>query len=362
MPDIGRGVEEREYNGFKYWRYTDDIGGNLRGTVILFDASGQIPLRTIPGFPHINRVYRLRPGVRRLFHINPFFAEEKLDGYNVRLLLHQGQVLALTRGGFICPFTTEWAEIWWHRYKLDRFFADYPDYVLFSEVLGDNPYNSQSDPTVPPGLYFFIFEITGSDGEPLHVRDRYKLVETYELPTVPLFGQFSYDRIDELFEILRSLNEQEREGVVLKSATSKRTMKFVTPRTDLRDIRDNLILEFDLEPSFITNRLRRAALFVREFGLDEDEYARRLGKAFLDGYGALEVFDSASETYTIYVQRIETWNALRALLTSRVPIKVENINTISLDGLEMVHIEFRRIFRKSTRLFRRILRGYGHVD
>src|SRR3990170_903361 len=105
MPDVERGVEQREYNGLKYWRYTDDIGTTLRGTVILFDTSGQRPVRTIPGFPHIRRVYRLRPGVQRFFHTNPFFVEEKLDGYNVRLLIHQGQLLALTRGGFVCPFT-----------------------------------------------------------------------------------------------------------------------------------------------------------------------------------------------------------------------------------------------------------------
>src|SRR3990170_3311551 len=163
MPDVERGVEEREYNGLKYWRYTDDIGTTLRGTVVLFD---------------------------------------------------QGQLLALTRGGFVCPFTSEWAEIWWQRYNLERFFVTYPDYVLFGEVLGDNPYNSQRDPTIPPGLYFFIFEIMRSDGEFLRVHDRYELVESYELPTVPLLGQFTSDRIDELFEILRDLNNKEREGVV----------------------------------------------------------------------------------------------------------------------------------------------------
>ncbi|MBI2487946.1 MAG: RNA ligase [Deltaproteobacteria bacterium] len=362
MPDITRGVEEREYNGIKYWRYADDIGNTLRGTVVLFDASGQIPIRTIPGFPHIKRVYRLRPGVKRFFHANPFFAEEKLDGYNVRLLLHQGQPLALTRGGFICPFTSEWAEIWWQRYRLDRFFADYPDYVLFSEVLGDNPYNSQKDPTIPSGLYFFVFEIVGRDGELIHVRDRYRLVESHELPTVPLLGQFSSDRIDELFEVLRNLNEKEREGVVLKSSTSRRAMKFVTPRTDLRDIRDNLILEFDLEPSFITNRLLRTSLFVREFGLNEDEYAYHLGKAFLEGYANLETFESASETYNIYVQQIQTWNALRALLSVHVTIKTESIRSVVLHGIDMLKIEFRRVFRKSTKRYREILRGYGHID
>jgi ATP-dependent RNA circularization protein (DNA/RNA ligase family) len=233
---------------------------------------------------------------------------------------------------------------------------------LFSEVLGDNPYNSQRDPTIPSGLYFFVFEIIGGDGELIYVRDRYRLVETYELPTVPLLGQFYFERIDELLEILRSLNEKEREGVVLKSSTSRRAMKFVTPRTDLRDIRDNLILEFDLEPSFITNRLLRTSLFVREFGLDEDEYAYHLGKAFLDGYANLETFESASETYNIYVQRLKTWNELRALLSVHVTIKTESIKSVVLDGFDMMKIEFRRVFRKSTQRYREILRGYGHID
>ncbi|HWP90691.1 MAG TPA: RNA ligase [Thermodesulfobacteriota bacterium] len=362
MPDRTRGVEEQDYNGVKYWRYADDVGHTLRGTVVLFDSSGQIPIRTVPGFPHINRVYRLRSGVRRFFHTNPFFVEEKLDGYNVRLLIHRGQPLALTRGGFICPFTTEWAEIWWRRYRLDRFFADYPDCVLFSEVLGDNPYNSQRDPAISPGLYFFVFDILGGDGEFLHVRDRYRVAENYELPTVPLLGQFSSDRIEELFEVLRDLNEKEREGVVLKSPTSKRAMKFVTPSTDLRDIKDNLILEFDLEPRFIINRLLRASLFIKEFGLDEDEYASRLGRAFLDGYGSLEAFESASETYNIYVQNLKTWNALRHMLSGHVTIKVEHVLPASLNGIEMLNVKFRRVFPKSTRRYREVLRGYGHID
>jgi putative ATP-dependent DNA ligase len=362
MPDIPPGVEEKEYNGLKYWRYSDDIGTTLRGTVLLFDPSGQKPVRTIPGFPHIKRVYRLRPGVRRFFHTNPFFVEEKLDGYNARILLHQGKLLAFTRGGFICPFTSEWAEIWWQRYNLERLFATYPDYVLFGEVLGDNPYNSQRDPTMQPGLYFFLFEIMGSDGEFLRVRDRYELIENYELPTVPLLGQFTSDRIDELFEILRDLNERGREGVVLKSGISNRVMKFVTPSSDLRDIRDNLILEFDLEPGFITNRLLRISLFIRELGLNEDQYAARLGKAFLDGYSALETFESSNEKYNIYVKRLKTWNLLRTLLSSYIPIKTDRVEPALVDGLEMLHVEFRRIFRKSTRRYREILRGYGHID
>lgn len=363
MRSMDRSVEELSYNGLKYLRYADDIGHTPRGTVVLFDASGQRPIRTVPGFPHIKRVYRLHQGIQRFFHTAPFFAEEKLDGYNVRILVHQGKVLAITRGGFICPFTSEWAEeIWWYKYKLNRFFASFPDHILFCEVLGDNPYNPQRDPLIPPGLSFFVFEIAKPDGEFMRVRDRYEIVNSYGLPSVPLLGQFSLEQIDRLYAILLDLNDREREGVVLKSNSGNRALKFVTPLTDLKDIKDNLILEFDLEPGFITNRLLRISLFVREFKLDESKYAHLIGKAFLDGYAPLESFEGSREKYTIYVKNLRTWNALRNLIQTHVSVKTESIEHVVLENTEMFKIEFYRLFRKSTRRFREILKGYGHID
>jgi ATP-dependent RNA circularization protein (DNA/RNA ligase family) len=51
-----------------------------------------------------------------------------------------------------------------------------------------------------------------------------------------------------------------------------------------------LIIEFDLEPGFITNRILRTSLFTRELGLKEEEYTCRLGKAFFEGYTPIETF------------------------------------------------------------------------
>ncbi|MFW5908577.1 MAG: RNA ligase, partial [Desulfosalsimonas sp.] len=181
--------EVLEFEGYTYHRYKKDRDV-LRGTLD-FPAEESRIERTVPGFPQIQRVYRLKEGVERLFGNETFFAEEKLDGYNARIFQHQGLLLAATRGGFICPFTTEWASIWRKDKNLGSFFRDYPGHVLCGEVIGDNPYNWQRDPNMAPGAHFFTFEIIAPDGNFLPPEERYRITSDYGLPGVPKMGRHS---------------------------------------------------------------------------------------------------------------------------------------------------------------------------
>ncbi len=355
-------IELQNYTGLPYARQRKDWSAP-RGTVHLLNLEGDWPAsRQIKGFPHIKRVYRLQPGVRRLFKDKPFWAEEKLDGYNLRIFRHAGQILAATRGGFICPFSTEWAQIWAQDRGLQAFFQDYPQYTLCGEVLGDNPYNRQRDPDLPPGAHFFVFEICAPDGSFLPVQTRYELTDYYQLPAVPRLGQFQSGQSQELYELLRTLNAQGKEGVVLKSEHSDRYMKFVTPESDIRDIQDALKVGFDLEIGFFHSRYLRAAFFVHELGLDQEEYSCKLGQAFLQGIPGPGNYQGAREEYTIYLFSRSAWEALRSRLMTQVSIKGLEISPARIQGRDMLKIRFARIFKKSSKRYQRMLQGFLHQD
>ncbi len=356
-------TEERTYEGIRYVRITDDTPTHPRGTVIFpqaVDSDGHI--FTVWGYPRTLRIYVLERGVRRYFKEEPFFVEEKMDGYNVRLVRVGERLLAFTRGGFVCPYTTEWAYLWAEHMGLEEFFRDYPDLVLCGEAVGASPYNAQRLYDLPPGLHFYLFDILRTDGTFLPPEEKYLLAARYAIPTVPQLGQYSLARLRELKDLLLDLNARGREGVVMKSPSGTRVVKFVTPFADLADIRDNLILLYDVETGFYTNRLLRVALFVQEFGLDPEEYARRIGESILSGFAALAEFQAAAEEYRILVRNISTWHRLRELLGTRVRVEEMYTRAVLVDGRPFIQVGFRRVFRKSTRRFRTFLKGYGHYD
>jgi putative ATP-dependent DNA ligase len=352
--------ERRRYRELRYLRVTDDRGRTLRGTIHLLDDQGNRE-RDVPGFPHINRVYRLVPGVKHLFSNCRFFAEEKLDGYNTRIFLHGGRCYAATRGRFICPFSTEWAQDW-HRRCLRRFFEIHPRLVLCAEITGDNPYNNQRDPTLGPGAHMHVFDILDPGGGFLPPEKRYELVDRFHLPAVRRFGQFSRRRIGGLEDILRALNERGREGVVLKSADGKKAVKYVTPASDLEDVRDGLVMEFDLHHRYFRNRVLRAALFMQDFNMDQESSARLIGEAFLRGYRSLAEFREAAEHYVIYLRRRETWDELLELIGSRVRVYTESVEKSRVNEEAMLRIRFRRVFPQSTHRYHSILKGFPHID
>lgn len=113
-------------------------------------------LELVRGFPKIRRALLLESAIIKNFETADSVAiEEKMNGYNVRAAEINGEVLAFTRGGLVCPYTTEKVR---ELINLD-FFRDHPDLVLCAEMVGpDNPY-------VPKDIYnidslqFFVFDI-----------------------------------------------------------------------------------------------------------------------------------------------------------------------------------------------------------
>ena len=81
-------------------RFEKETSGIEAGTVVF--ENGEI----VFGYPKIRRPLMLAAAINR--HFSDLVAvEEKMNGHNVRILSINGETVALTRGGFICPYSTE---------------------------------------------------------------------------------------------------------------------------------------------------------------------------------------------------------------------------------------------------------------
>ncbi|ADC89447.1 ATP dependent DNA ligase [Thermocrinis albus DSM 14484] len=268
-------VKGENYRGLEYLRFTDDFKDIPRGT-ILFKES------VIWGYPHIGRIFQLSSGLREQFNA-PFFVEEKVDGYNVRIFYHEGQVLAVTRGGFVCPFTTDRVE----EFIDADFFKENPHLVLCAEVAGpENPYVDESPPYIREDIRFFVFDVmVKGEQRFLPYRQKLQLIEKYRLPSVERYGLYDVSKIGELKALLRRLNEEGREGVVFKEDSERdKRVKYITSYANLQDIRITSLNLMGLPADYYTNRLLRLALFMEEEGLQlEEDLLKELGSAFLEG-------------------------------------------------------------------------------
>ncbi len=349
-------LEYLEFNDLRYCRYADREEEHGRGEVIIPGSHGK---RFIRDYPHICRVFSFGEGIRRYFGSGHFYAEEKLDGYNIRIVKHNNSLLAITRGGIICPFTTEWAGYWRTMYPFDELFAAYPGASLCAELLGDSPYNSKRDESLPPGLSFFCFDIMKPDGTFVPVEEKYAAFEKYGLPSVPSFGRFSASQSDELRAVILDLNSRRREGLVMKKPGSDGAIKFVTAESDLADLELFIPYYYDIEPGFYSSRIMRVSLFVREFGLDRGEYESRLGGAIMKGYPVLAAYEGSYENFTIYVHTPLSWRMLKKIILKHSDIVNDELEKTSSGGVELYRITFKRKHRKSTIRFREILSGHA---
>lgn len=272
-----------KYGDIRYLRMTDDFRGYAKGTVMFAG-------RLVPGYPRIGRIYRLEQGLRQQFSC-PFWVEEKIDGYNVRVFQHENSILALTRGGFVCPFSTDRIT----ELVNPEIMLRESDLVLCAEVAGpDNPYAIGSPPFVDKDVQAYVIDLMriGVPGF-LSQQDKNELTARYDLPLPRQYGRFTKERWLEIREIMRELDEEGREGVVLKAdVLNGHRTKYVTRNSGIYDIAVRASDVVELPGDFFTGRILRMALFMDEAGLERDnEMHRRLGEALLDGiFESLEGF------------------------------------------------------------------------
>ncbi len=283
-------AKPRQFKDLDYCHFTDDWHHIPRGTAVFGD-------RVVYGYPHIGRVLALEAGLKAHFQA-PFWAEEKINGFNVRIVRHRDQTIALSRGGFICPFTTDRLP---DLMPLDVYDA-HPQIVICAEVAGpDNPYLESCPPFIEDDVRLFVFDLMELDhSQFLPYRDKLEIVDGHALPPVPRHGYFRPDEVNKIRTIMLQLNQHWREGLVFKEDSQRNhRAKYVTGNVNIDDLRaasDNLL---ELPPEYFTNRLLRLILFTEENGLViTPEMERALGNALLQGLH--EAFDKYSREHKVY--------------------------------------------------------------
>jgi putative ATP-dependent DNA ligase len=266
---------EEHLGDWRYRRLSDTFQRLPEGSVVFDDT-------LICGYPKIGRIFRLDAGLRAQFE-HPCWVEEKIDGYNVRIFQHEGQVLALTRRGYICPFTTDRVPD-----LLDiRVFESEPELVLCAEVAGpENPYNEGGPPDIHEDIRLFVFDMMRKN-QPgfLPHREKLRLLDAHALPGVPQYGRCEPDQAARLKPLVLALDRAGREGIIFKEDSGQdRRAKYVTGRINVADIRLCSAAIKQLPAEYFTQRVLRLALFLDEHGIaPTPDIERELGAALLEG-------------------------------------------------------------------------------
>lgn len=260
-------------------RFDKPISSVEGGTSVFIE-----PFDIVRGFPKISRTLMLYPSLLKHFSsCSKVAVEEKMNGYNVRVALIGDALVGLTRGGFVCPYTTERAGELINR----EFFLDHPDLVVCGEMVGpDNPY-------VPKSLYgiesleFFAFDVREKiTGKPMPVMERRALMEEYGIKSTRLFGEFDVSEAHvEITNIIRELGSAMHEGVVIKDPQmSLPPVKYTSSQSNCADLRYAFEFYNDFGRDFFFGRVCREAFQSVEFDEDEESLRKRclqLGESIL---------------------------------------------------------------------------------
>ena len=276
LDDVMEHFEHREYEGREYRALSDARHGLERGTALV---GGTV----VRGFPSIPRTLVLDPGVPEFFD-GRLAVEEKLDGFNVRVAaLDDGEPYAFTRGGYICPYTTERARA---LLDLDRFFADHPEKMLCAEFVGpETPYTDHDYRDVE-SHDVIVFDVRDRvTGEPTPVERRRGIAAEYDFRQPDLFGIYDADDAPAgVREVVEELDREDREGVVMQSLDGRNLLKYTTSAQHHDDLAYAFSLPFDYGRDFMFPRLIREGFQAVEFGDDESELRERahaLGESIL---------------------------------------------------------------------------------
>lgn len=335
-------IEERD----GVCRFSEKIGSIPRGTVV-------INKRVIYGYPKIRRVFSLMEGVKKNLNEGEVWAEEKIDGFNLRVVHEDGKIYCISRGGFLDFFATEKIS---SDEKIAEFFREHPGHVLHMEMVGNTPYTA---PTRKYDVKYYIFDIGNGKGRFMGPEQRRKLCREFGLECVPLLGKFSKKDAKKLKRIAISINKKGGEGVVMKQHMPRKVLKYVVPSSDIQDLAENSHMIFDMPTGFMKQRVCRSALSVLELGLSKKKYDKMLGEALHKNlYPALKAGGEVSESFEVVVKKRATWKKVLEHMSDEVIVKVDSEKK-ERGG---IRIKFRKIYKKGSRKLRRAVEGYAQAD
>jgi len=355
-----RRIHAATFAGIDYYRFDKDDRRLARGTVV-------VPgLELVHEYPHLPRVLHLRRGLEANL-AGRFHVEEKIDGYNVRVLWARDRALAFSRGGYVCPFATDRLPDF---PGVVEFVRRHPRRVLCVEVAGPgNPYNLEHPPYVPEDVRFYAFDVQEQGtGRLVPPEEKYALLDGAGLETPRRFGVLGPDEPEKLHAIVEGLDAEGCEGVVLKPPDGSVGVKYVGLGTNARDLAVTTNLIGSIPRAFIVNRLVQAAFVLAEWrdgGGSPADY-ERLGRAVLgpieQALRAVEAGGEVEERFDVKLR--EEANA--DLLVKHLDRQSASVQMKLLEKTRTDDGRWRLVFvkkhQRATGFFRSRLLGASFVD
>ncbi len=345
-----------EYNGIGFYRVTKKIGVLEKGAIVTEEG-------VILDFPRIARILHLENGIHKIYS-HPFYVEEKVDGYNLRIVRIRGHVLAFSRGAYVCPFSTDRVTDF---IDVKSVFDENPGLIVCGEFAGpDNPYNIEYPPYVKEDIRFFAFDLMRANKHgSIPIEERYRLFDLYRMPTVRRFGRFSISDIPVLKNIVKELDEAGCEGIVIKPThPAEKFVKYVTLGSCLRDLRVTAPLMAESMSEFFTHRIIRAAMFVNEnIQSLNSGICSQLGEALLQ-----PIFESVKKVAKgevieeRFLLRFKEEENIQKMIDHFYRCKVK-FEVLSKDKVnDYWHVKFVRKCYASYEILQKHLDGSAHVD
>lgn len=298
--DLFEHFETRSVAGRTHHILPDERHGLERGTTLVPEADA-----VVRGYPSTRRILVLEDGIHELFDADEtVVVEEKLNGFNVRIG-DVGEPLALTRSGYVCPYTTARAK---NLLDLGAFFGDHPDKMLCGELIGpESPYTVHEYEDIDTND-LRIFGIRDREsGEPVSLDRRAALCETYGFDQPRTFARCAPpEAVEASHDAIAELDEGEREGIVLKRPDGELVTKYATESQIHNDLEYAFSIPFEAGQEFIFSRVVRDAFQAVEFGESDErleERSQELGEAILrplvETIRAVEVGEPVGERHTV---------------------------------------------------------------
>ncbi len=290
-------VRVMRWRDITYFSLRKDYRDYREGTLIAVWPDGY---RVVPGYPSIQRV--LLPSVALPRHfIDKVVVEEKMNGYNVRVVMLRGRLAAITRGGLICPYTTARIERLYGEKLKELFREEGEELIVAGEVVGlENPYVRFYYPEAG-GFAYFVFDMSiGTRFLP--PMKRRELAEKYGLPHVPVLGVIDKNDMGSFKKIIDDLERRGREGVVLKDPEYRvPALKYTTSFINVHDLEVGMRYPFEEGKSYLFSRILREMFKALEEGWDDRRLLaeeERLGKAILEP--AIESIKRVAQGHMLY--------------------------------------------------------------
>lgn len=288
-----------------YIRFRRPLSGVEKGTNVFYEEEiEENRLEVVRGYPKTKRLLVIEEGMKKNFN-SKVHVEEKLNGYNVRLAKVFDEIKALTRGGLDCPFTNEKLE----KEKYEEFFSENPELMICGEIIGqNNPYVEKRYPEEKEFGYFAFDVRDKSTCVPIGVSEKKQILEEYDIPRVNEVGIFSPEEGKGVLEKVREMGKKGREGVVLKSRSMDKQLKYTANQSTNTDLEYAFRFWSNYGRDFMFRRIVREAFQAHEAGLEGEDLEKEgeeLGKNILiplvDTIKKVESGEEVTEDFTLEV-------------------------------------------------------------